>query len=228
MRRAPGTDARTMRRNAMSEVTEAVVFNAVPLFILAAAYAAVAAALLSVLWRDRRRAHAIDWALAFVFPGHRGRGADPRRSRRSRAARARRSPLAVALRDRSSRCSPALLLLVRWGRPGVRGRRAGRAQAAEQRVSALDRELDAVAEISKALARARTPVAVARPLVRHVASSSASRSRASRSSPTTALAGRGVYAESSMDATQAGGRSCGSTCATSRRASRARCSTPRP
>ena len=53
----------------MSQATEAVLFNGVPLLLLAAAYAAVTGAVLPVLWRDRARAHALDWATVLVFPG---------------------------------------------------------------------------------------------------------------------------------------------------------------
>src|SRR6266581_17065 len=53
----------------VSEATKAIVLNAVPLLALAAVYGAVAAGLLAALWRDRRRAHPLDWAVVLVFPG---------------------------------------------------------------------------------------------------------------------------------------------------------------
>ena len=40
----------------MTDATKAVLFNAVPLFLLAAAYAAVAGAILPSFWRLRARA----------------------------------------------------------------------------------------------------------------------------------------------------------------------------
>ena len=43
-------------------------FNAVPLFVLAAAYLAVAAALAPRLWRERARLRVNDLALALMFP----------------------------------------------------------------------------------------------------------------------------------------------------------------
>ena len=52
----------------MSQSTQAVLFNAVPLLLLASAYAAVAGAVLLALWRDRDRAHPLDWAIVLVFP----------------------------------------------------------------------------------------------------------------------------------------------------------------
>jgi PAS domain S-box-containing protein len=157
-----------MRRNAMSEVTEAIAFNAVPLFILAAAYGAVAAALLSVLWRDRRRAHPIDWALAFVFPAI-AVAALILGVLVSYEQRALGGHVWVSLCAILVALAPALLLLVRGADRAFAVGGLGRAQAAEQRVSERDRDLETVAEISKALVRARTPVAVARPLVHHVA-----------------------------------------------------------
>ena len=53
----------------MTEATEAVLFNGVPLLLLAAAYAAVTGAVLPLVWRDRARAHPLDWAVVLVFPG---------------------------------------------------------------------------------------------------------------------------------------------------------------
>jgi len=52
----------------VSQSTQAVIFNAVPLLLLASAYAAVAGAVLPALWRDRARAHPLDWAVVLVFP----------------------------------------------------------------------------------------------------------------------------------------------------------------
>src|SRR5207245_3263275 len=48
--------------------TKAIVFNAIPLFALSVAYAAVAAALLPILWRERHRASALDLTLGTIFP----------------------------------------------------------------------------------------------------------------------------------------------------------------
>src|SRR4051794_37769036 len=53
----------------VSQATEAVLFNGLPLLLLAAAYAALTGAVLPLLWRDRARAHPIDWAIVLVFPG---------------------------------------------------------------------------------------------------------------------------------------------------------------
>ena len=52
----------------MSTETKAVLFNAVPLFAVAAAYLAVAVAVAPRLWRDRAGLTANDLALALMFP----------------------------------------------------------------------------------------------------------------------------------------------------------------
>ncbi len=64
--------------------------------------------------------------------------------------------------------APAALLLARWRDRALVVGGIGRTRAAEARASVRDRELEAVADISNALARARTPADAARPLVRHV------------------------------------------------------------
>ena len=71
----------------------------------------------------------------------------------------------------------------------------GRTQAAEERASLRDRELETVAEISNALARARTPVDVARPLVRRSRRSSASAFAGVGPSSTERDEATGLYAE---------------------------------
>ena len=63
---------------------------------------------------------------------------------------------------------PALVLLARHSDRGLVVGGVARVRDAEERVSLRDRELEAVAAISNALARARDPVAAARPLVRQV------------------------------------------------------------
>ncbi len=151
----------------MSQATEAVLFNGVPLLLLAAVYAAVTVAILPILWRQRRQAHALDWAVVLVFPGiafaagvfgvlaiGEGRPVDGHTWLSFVAI------LAVL--------APALLLLTRWRDRALVVGGIGRTRDAEARVSIRDRELEAVADISNALARARTPVDAARPLVRQV------------------------------------------------------------
>ena len=52
----------------MNAETQALLFNAVPLLVLAALYLAVGASLLPVLWRERRGTREIGYATALVFP----------------------------------------------------------------------------------------------------------------------------------------------------------------
>ena len=52
----------------MNAETQAVLFNAVPLLLLAALYLAVGLAVAPALWRLRGQVHAIGYAIALVFP----------------------------------------------------------------------------------------------------------------------------------------------------------------
>ena len=52
----------------MNAETQALLFNAVPLLVLAALYLAMGASLLPVLWRERRGTREIGYATALVFP----------------------------------------------------------------------------------------------------------------------------------------------------------------
>ena len=151
----------------MSQATQAVLFNGVPLLLLAAAYAAVTGAILPIIWTERRRAHPLDWALGCVFPGIAVAAAifgvlvvHERRPFGGHTWFSFAASL-VAL-------TPAALLLARWRDRALVVGGIGRTREAEERVSVRDRELEAVSEISNALARARTTEDAARPLVRQV------------------------------------------------------------
>jgi PAS domain S-box-containing protein len=152
----------------VSEATEAVLFNGVPLLVVAAAYAAVTGAVLPMLWRDRARAHRLDWAVVLVFPGIAIAagifGVLVIQERRPFGGHTWASFVACI-----AALAPAVLLLLRWGDRAFVARGMSRTLDAEERASTRGRELEAVAQISVALARARTPVDVARPLVAHVA-----------------------------------------------------------
>ena len=151
----------------MSEATKAIVLNAVPLFVLAAASTAVTAAVLPVLWRDRRRAHPLDWAIVLVLPS-------------SAAAAAifgvlvvdERRPLGghvwVSLAAVLVALAPVVFVLARWGDRALIMGGIGRTQEAEDRASVRDRDLEVVGEVSHALVRAATTAAIAQPLVRQV------------------------------------------------------------
>ena len=52
----------------VTDATQAVVLNGVPLVLLAAAYAAVTVAVVPALWRHRGGTHPLDWAVVLVFP----------------------------------------------------------------------------------------------------------------------------------------------------------------
>ena len=153
----------------MSQATEAVLFNGLPLLLLAAAYAAVAAAVLPQLWRDRARAHALDWAIVMVFPGIAVAagifGLLVLHDRRPFGGHTWLSLAAILVA-----LVPALLLLARWRDRAFVAGGIGRTMEAEERVSTRDRELEVVTEISNVLGSARDATEVARPLVRQVTS----------------------------------------------------------
>ena len=52
----------------MSNAAKSIVFNAIPLFAIGAAYLGVTAAIASSVWRERRRASAVDLTLSALFP----------------------------------------------------------------------------------------------------------------------------------------------------------------
>ncbi len=152
----------------MSEATQAVLFNGLPLVVLAAAYAAVTGAILPVLWRERSRAHPLDWAVAFVFPGV-ALAAGSYAALVLSERRAIGGHLWTGLAASIALLAPALLLLARSRDRSVVVGAVGRSQAAEQRASLRDRELGTVGAISTALGDARTPIDAARALVGNVA-----------------------------------------------------------
>jgi len=153
----------------VSDSTRALLFNALPLLAVGAAYLALAATLLSAVWRDRPRAHLLDWGVALVFPGvactaliFGGLVVQDRRAFAGHVWWSFGAALAVL--------APSLLLLALWrDRAFVLGG-IGRSLEAEERMSRRGRELGAVADISTALGRARDRAEVARPLVKHVRS----------------------------------------------------------
>ncbi len=153
----------------MSQATEAILFNGLPLLLLAAAYAAVTGAVGPLHWRDRARAHPLDWALVLVFPGIALAagifGVLVVYDRRPFGGHMWLSLVAVL-----AALVPALLLVARWRDRAYVVGGMGRTKEAEGLVVTRDRELEAVAEISNALGRAHDLTEVARPLVRQVAS----------------------------------------------------------
>jgi PAS domain S-box-containing protein len=151
----------------VSQRSEAIFLNAVPLLALAAAYLLVTALLARPLWRERKRVTGPDLAVAALFPclalAAGVRGIESLFERRSEGN------LWLFLVVAVFASIPALLFFVRW-----RERRlvlAGwlRAHEAEERVSLRDRELDAVASVSDALSRTNDPAAAGRQLLDAVA-----------------------------------------------------------
>ncbi len=151
----------------MSQTTQVVVFNGLPLLLLAAAYVAVTGALVPVLLRDRALTHPLDWALVLVFPGV-AIAAGIFGVLVIEESRPVGGHLWVSFGAALAALTPAALLLARWRDRAFVVGGIGRTRAAEDLVSTRDRELGAVAEISNALARARSPIEAARPLVRQV------------------------------------------------------------
>ncbi len=151
----------------MSSATQAVVFNAVPLFVLAASYAAVAGSVLPTLWRMRGRAHLADWGLALVFPAVSIAaaifGVLVVREERPVGGHVWLSFVAILVA-----LIPAALLLMRGRERSALAAGMGRTIAAEERVSMRDRELEAVTALSAQLVRAHREIDVAKPLVRQV------------------------------------------------------------
>ena len=151
----------------MSTATESVLFNALPLLVLAGAYLVTAAALVPAVWRDREGAHPLDVATVAIFPAVAFTA-----SLLGVLVLVDRRPLAghlwfvfaaivVAL-------VPAVLVLALWRERGMLVSRVRRVREAEALVSLRDRELGAVAAISNELARAENAEAAARPLIRRV------------------------------------------------------------
>jgi hypothetical protein len=153
----------------VTDSTQAVVLNGVPLVLLAAAYAAVTVAVVPALWRDRGTTHPLDWAVVLVFPAIAFAagvfGVLVFIERRSLGGHSW-----FALAATLAACLPVLPILVRWRERAFLARGVSRSLVAEERASSRDRELAAVSEISVALSRARLPLDVARPLAAHVAS----------------------------------------------------------
>ncbi|MGZ4388548.1 MAG: hypothetical protein ACXVZL_04125, partial [Gaiellaceae bacterium] len=134
----------------MSNETQAVLLNAVPLFALAAVYLAVTATLVPPLWRDRADARPFEWALAAVFPATAVfallLGAVVLYDRKPLGSLAWPSFAAILVA-----LIPAAVVVARWReRDRVVGG-ARLAREAAERVSLRDRELGALAAISNAL-----------------------------------------------------------------------------
>ncbi len=151
----------------MSIATQSVLFNALPLLLLAAAYLVVAAALVPLVWRDRSVAHPLDIATVAVFPAvaivAAVLGALVLRDDEPVGGHIWATFIAVCVG-----LVPPLLFFTRWRDRALVATGVRRAQAAEELVSLRDREMEALAAISTALARAHDLETAARPLVQQV------------------------------------------------------------
>ena len=144
----------------VSHETQSVVFNAVPLLVLAAAYLLVTASLAPTLWRERARTRLMDVALALIFPA---------------LAVMAAIWAGVVLYDRQPigghvwpplvgivvGLVPAVLILLQW--------RERRLVATGPMLAQRDRQLDATADLSNALARTADAESVARAFLDTVA-----------------------------------------------------------
>ncbi len=153
----------------MSYERQAVLLNGVPLLVLAAAYLGVTVALMPTLWRERARVTIAELALALMFPCIGG-------------------PAAIfgvlVIHDREPlgghvwttfaatliALIPPALLVARWRERFAVVTSGPRAREAEARVVTRDRELEAVAAISNALARSDDPETAGRVLLDEVGS----------------------------------------------------------
>jgi PAS domain S-box-containing protein len=141
--------------------TQAVLFNAVPLLLLAALYLTVGVALAPVLWRERRRTRGIGVATALVFPcvgvAAAVVGID---------TLVAREPLGghvfVALAGILLAAVPGVAILRSWDDRALLVTGARRASEAEERLLLRDRELAGVDRLSHQLLDADDQVEIGR------------------------------------------------------------------
>ena len=148
----------------MNAETQAVLFNAVPLLILAALYLAVGLAVTPALWRERGRARGIGFATALVFPcvglAAAVAGVDTLVTRDAAIGHPLIGLLGIGLA-----ALPLLVIVPKWrelrllvtGGPG--------APESEQHASRRERELAGVGRLSHQLLDADRPTAIARVLL---------------------------------------------------------------
>jgi two-component system phosphate regulon sensor histidine kinase PhoR len=145
-------------------------FNAVPLFAVAAAYLAVTAALVPQLWRERAGLTANDLALGLVFPCI-GIPAATLGVVVLVDRHAIGGHLWISFAAAIIAILPALVFVTRWGdraQSSAGGSNTREAEALEELVSVRGRELEAVAATADALARTNDPEAAGRVLLDQV------------------------------------------------------------
>ena len=210
----------------VSTATQSLLFNALPLLLLAGAYVVVAAALVPAVWRDRQRAHSLDVATVTIFPTLAFTAAVL-----AALVVVDRRPLGghlwVAFAAIVVALVPANLLLARWSERGMLTNRARRVREAEELVSIRDRELGARRrDLRRARPRARRGVgrAPGRPPRERAARRRLHRGRPRRRG---ADRGDGHPRRAERRGRRLVARACASTSSTSRPRSRAPCSRAR-
>ena len=148
----------------MDAQTQAVLFNAVPLLVLAVAYLLVAAALAPSFLRERARLRDVDVATAILFPcigvAAIVAGVLVLVERRPIAGHPFLSLAAICVIS-----LPALVFLANWSQRGSALTSTRRAREAEARSTERDRDLAAVSQLSRELVRADGAASVSRTLV---------------------------------------------------------------
>ena len=147
----------------MSLETKTLLFNAVPLFVIAVAYAAVSVAMVPMLWRSRERVTTGDVTVVTIFPAIAVIAAIY-----GVVVVEQQEPVAghlwLSFAAMLVGLAPAVLFFARLLRAGLVSGGA-RVREAEARTSALDRELSAVTELGRELVHAQTTDQVGRTLI---------------------------------------------------------------
>ncbi len=152
----------------MNAETQAVLFNAVPLLLLAALYLTVGIAIAPALWRERGRMREVGFATALVFPSV-GLAAGVLGAVSLAERKALGDTALVALPAVLIAGVPLLVLARNWGDRNLLVTGALRTREAERRSSLRDRELAGVGRLSHRLLDVTAPEDVARLLLDELA-----------------------------------------------------------
>ncbi|HWH05406.1 MAG TPA: hypothetical protein VNT23_03085, partial [Gaiellaceae bacterium] len=143
----------------MTTETQAVLFNALPLLLLAALYLAAGAALAPAFWRERRRLRELGYASALLYPcvgiAAAAVGLQALLAREPLAGHVWLSLAAIVVA-----ALPVLALLANWRDRELLVTGVSRAREAEQVTTLRDRELRAVERLSLELVRTADPGAI--------------------------------------------------------------------
>jgi PAS domain S-box-containing protein len=159
--------ALSSERANVSKAIQSILFNAVPLLLLSAAYLAASVVLAPVLWRGRRRFRDSDYALALVFPC-----VGVAAAVLGLVTLVERKPLAgsvwFGLVAALAALVPVAAFLAGFRSRGLALGTLVRAAQGDERSTELDRKLGTVARLSSELTRAADERAVAGVLLREV------------------------------------------------------------